>query len=270
MTRIMSITDDSLDESNIRGEARSSMNEEAPRLSLQDLVVTSWGSREEHHRRSLGDGWPLAEDYVALHTEALRKISKAAGSSPSQSDQATILLSCHGLNLFIETMGLVVRGLFDVSAHLLRPLMDTQSLVFACALQEDLAARYLGTGASLKASEARKLFVAYVRGDDDVLANDIDRIFRDDADAANDLAHVKLLHGNKLTKVEGGSVTPVAWGISDPAEAVRQSQAALSQEHGLLVSLKAFRTDVVGQQWIKEFDGMDPRLVKHMKLDQTS
>ncbi|MCH8009895.1 MAG: hypothetical protein IIC91_13635 [Chloroflexi bacterium] len=247
------------------------MDEEVPRLSLQDLVVTSWGSREEDHKRSLGDGWPLAEDYVALHTEAMRKISKAAGSSPSQSDQATILLGCHGLNLFIETMGLLVRGLFDVSAQLLRPLMDTQSLVYACARGEDLASRYLEEeGKPLKAAEARKLFVAHVRSEDDALANDLDRILSDDADAANDLAHVKRLHGDKLSMVEAGKVTPTAWGMTDPGEAVRQSQAAISQEHGLLVSLKAFRTEVVGQRWIKELDGMDTRLVKHMKLDRTS
>ena len=122
-------------------------------------------------------------------------------------------------------------------------------------------------GERLKVAEARKLFVADVRSEDDALANDLDRILNDDADAANDLAHVKLLHGDKLTNREGRSVTPVAWGRTDPAEARRQSQAALSQEHRLLVSLKAFRTEVVGQQWIKKLDGTGARLVKHMKSD---
>ncbi len=244
---------------------------DVPKLSLQDLVITSWGSLEEEHRRSLGDSWALAEEYLALHAEATRKISMAAGISPSQSDQATILLLGHGLNLFVETMGLLVKGLFDVSAHLLRPLMETQSLVYACAGREDFAARLMEEeGEPLKAAGARKLFVAHVRTEDEDLADDLDRILSDDADAANDLSHVKLLHGDKPTKVEAGKVTPVAWGIRDPAEAVRQSQAALSQEHRLLVSLKAFRAQVVGQQWIKELDGMDIRLVKHMKLDRTS
>ena len=244
------------------------MDEKVPKLSLRDLVVKEWGSREEEHRRSLGDGWTLAEEYVALHVEATRKISKAAGSSPSQSDQATILLLGHGLNLFMETMGLLVRGLFDVSVHLLRGLMDTQSLVYACASREVFGARYMEEeGEPLKGAEARKLFVADVRSQDDALANDLNRILSDDADAANDLAHVKLLHGDKLSIVEAGKVTPISWGIADAAEAVRQSQAALSQEHSLLVSLKAFRTEVVGQQWIKELDGKDARLVEHMKRD---
>ncbi len=206
-----------------------------------------------------------------MHAEATRKISKAAGISPSQSDQATVLLLGHGLNLFVETMGLIVRGVFDVSAHLLRPLMETQSLVYACAGREDFAARLMEEeGEPLKAAEARKLFVAHVRTEDEDLANDLDRIFSDDADAANDLAHVNLLHGDKLSSLEGRKVTPVFWGITDPAEAVRQSQAVLSQEHTLLVSLKAFRAQVVGRQWIRRLDATDARLVKHVKSNPSA
>ena len=236
---------------------------QAVQLSLQNLIAPSWGPIEEENRQALGDGWELAETFASLHAEAARRISKAAGTTPSNSDQATILLVCHGMNLFVETMGLIVRGLFDVSAHLLRGLMDTQSLLYACASRDELAARYLNS--SLKASETRRLLVADLRSQDKALADDFESRLKDDAHAANDLAHVRLLHGYKLVNIHDGRITPVAGGRIERDEAHGQSKPALEAERWLLVSLRAFRKTAVGEHWIRRFDETTSRFVSHMR-----
>lgn len=236
---------------------------QAVHLSLQNLIAAPWGPIEEENRQALGDGWELAETFVSLHAEAAMRISAAAGPTPSNSDQATILLACHGMNLFVATMGLIVRGLFDVSAHLMRGLMDTWSLLYACASRDELAARYLN--ATLKASEARQLLVDDLRSREQALGDDYESRLKDDADAANDLAHVKLLHGDKLVTVEEGRITPVAGGRIDRGEARTQSKPALETERWLLVSLKAFRKNALSEAWASRFDETTSRFVHHMR-----
>jgi hypothetical protein len=226
-------------------------------------VSPKWGSLEEANRGALGDGWELAESYFSLHVSAARRVSAAAGRSPAHSDQATILLTCHGLNLFTECTSLIVRGLFDVSAYLLRPMMDNQSLLFACASREELAERYLND--DLKASEARKLLIAYLRRADSALADETDLQLKDDADAANDLSHVGLIHADKLIRVDANGLTPVGGGMTDPREARNQSKVSLLQEHQLLVSLKAFRKSALGEEWLQDFDKTSLLFHEHMK-----
>ena len=239
------------------------MDQNVVSISLKSLVAPRWGSREEENRHNLGDGWDLAEQIATLHLEAVKRISPTTVGSPSRSDEATFLLACHGLNLFMEIMVLIVRGLFDVSAHLMRGMMDASSLVYACSYREDLADKYM-TG-DYKASEARKLLVADLRSQDAALAEDIDRQLADDADAANNLSHVSSLHADKLVAIESGRITPFIWGSIDREEARRQSRAALYSEHWLLVPLKAFRGGAVGQTWIDQFDGLNNRLHKYIK-----
>jgi hypothetical protein len=97
------------------------------RLDLRSTIST-WPDFAEQNITNLGDGWKIAEEMAQLHAIALQRISRAVVPHPSQQDEGTLLLGAHGLNLFLEFMGLVIRGRFDVASHLVRAILDCQSL----------------------------------------------------------------------------------------------------------------------------------------------
>jgi hypothetical protein len=131
-----------------------------------------------------------------------------------------------------------------------------------------MAERYLND--DLKASEARRLLITDLRSADSVLADETDLRLRDDAGAANDLAHVGLIHADKLVRTDATGITPICGGMTDRREAHNQSQVLLLQEHGLLVILKAFRGAALGQDWVEDFDKTSPRFHQHMRAVGTS
>jgi len=220
-------------------------------INLRKLIGR-WTTVTETHRQALGDGWDIAENLVWLHTSALQRISRATGANPSESDKATILLGAHTLNVYIEVLSLIVRGLFDVASYLLRGSFDCQSLVYAVAKYEAQAEKF-GRG-KLKASAARKLHVKDLRAaSETTLANKIDDRNKAEAKAANVLAHASVTHVDKIIELSGTEITPVITGREDSSECLNFWKVALEHEDSTLGWLHAFRNQVLGPAWKKTY-----------------
>lgn len=218
-------------------------------INLRKLVGR-WTLVTEAHRQALGDGWDIAENLVWLHTSALQRISRAAGSNPSESDKATILLGAHALNLCVETLSLTVRGLFDVASYMLRASFDCQALVYAVAKDEALARKF-GKG-KLEASAARRLHVRDLRAaGETALANEIDARNKAEAKAANVLTHANVTHVDKIIELGGTTMTPVVAGREDSSECLKFWKAALEHEDLTLSWFHAFRNQALGSDWKK-------------------
>jgi hypothetical protein len=231
-------------------------------LSQIDLGPTlrEWPVGHKENRDALGDGWAIAEEFLRLHTRGLQHISRAAGAKPSESDKAMILLGTHGLNLYITALGLIVGGLFDVASHLARGLLDCQSLLYATARDEALGAKFMAGPERLKASEGRKVMINDLRNaGEDQLANDIETRYQEEAKAANSLAHVSVVHADKLVKMSANSLTPVAGGLAAGEEARRLWLVALEQELWMLGWLRAFRSSSLDSDWIAQYEATKSR-----------
>lgn len=211
-------------------------------IVLQDEVITA-------NREALGIGWTGGRELSELHAEGLLSISRAAGEQPGSSDQAVLLLGAHAWNLFSAGMEDLLRGRFDVVAYLLRPLADSGQLLVATGLDEDLAVRFLGEG-ELKASEARRHMVKILSdlGETD-LANDVDRVYRDDHNALNQLAHPGPVQLDKLLERRGDSVVPVLGGRPDPRQSIRLARGLVLGEVLALANLWSCRHNYLGRSW---------------------
>jgi hypothetical protein len=220
-----------------------------------DHTLRGWPLGNQENREAIGDGWALAEEFLRLHTRGLQHISRAAGAKPSESDKAVILLGAHGLNLYITTLGLIVGGLFDVASHLFRGLLDCQSLLYVTAKDEEAAAKFMTAPEKLKASESRKVMINDLRNaGQDQLANDIEAKYQEESKAANSLAHVNVVHADKLVQMKANSVTPIAGGLAAPEEARRFWLVALEQESWMLTWLRAFRFSSSDSGWVVQYE----------------
>jgi hypothetical protein len=225
-----------------------------------DNVVGRWPISVEENRKALGDGWAVAEEFLRLHARGLQQISRAAGATPCESDKTLMLLGAHGLNLYITTVRLIVGGLFDVAAYLLRASFDCQTLLYATGRDEEVAKRF--AAGDLKASQARKRLVADLRqGGQAELAQQISTRFEEEAKAANDLSHLKLIHLDKLIEVGDSSITPVVGGRADSKECLNFWKAALEHEHWILSWFLAFRKPALDSDWIRQYETVRARFL---------
>lgn len=227
---------------------------------LRHLIMGEWDATAEGNCNALGDGWDIAEKFSRLHARALQQISRVAQSKPSQSDKAVILLGGHGLNLYLTILGLSVRGLCDVASHLVRGLLDSQSLLYATAKDQGWAAKFMAGQEELKASEARRVMIDDLReGGQDQLANDIEGRYKEEAKAANSLAHVSVIHADKLLKMGASSLTPVVGGLADSEESRRFWLTTLEQEFWMLSWLRALRRSSLDSDWIAQYEATKNR-----------
>lgn len=233
--------------------------------AFQEMILPRWGEKEEANRAAVGVGWEIAVDFAALHEEAVRLLSTAAGASPSKSDQASILLSLHGFHLFLESTALVIRGQFDVVTHLLRGLRDLQSLLLVCAFDGSQAEKFLQS--KMKASEARRLEVEVLRNHDEALGDEFDQLLSEETKYAHILAHVNPVHLYKAVEIDGGKLTPVLRGKVDSEEANDLLKAVLRSEAKSLSVMRDSRTTIIGDDWTQRLSDADEKLGTYMKSD---
>lgn len=219
------------------------------KLDLRSTVST-WPDFAEQNITNLGDGWKIAEEMAQLHAIALQRVSRVVGPHPSQQDQGTLLLGAHGLNLFLEFMGLVIRGRFDVASYLARAILDCQSLSFAVQSDAALAAQFFD--GKLRGYQGREQVVEAIRPVEAELAAYLESRFKDEAGAANDLSHVNLTHVDKVLDREGDSVMPIVGGRVDHDLSRLLTGSALEHEDWHLSWFKAFHGPTLGQAWIHE------------------
>lgn len=244
------------------------MTDELSQIRL-DYVVERWSISVEENRKALGDGWAIAEEFLRLHVRGLQQISSAAGATPSESDKAVIHLGVHGLNLYITTVRLIVGGLFDVAAYLLRASFDCQSLLYATGCDEELAKRFAAGG--LKASQARKRLVADLRrGGKAEIADQINTRFCEEMKAANELSHLNLGHLDKLIEVAGSSARPVVGGRADSEECRRFWVTTLEEEFWLLSWFCALRGTVLESDWVARYESARNHFVGWFKTEAES
>ena len=114
-------------------------------MTTMDLrtLATYWSDVAEQNKAALGDGWTLADEFVRLHLVGTDALLRATQGKMTASDEASIMLLCQGADLFSAITIDIARGWFGVSALLMRAMLDTQSLFYACASQEDLARLFL-------------------------------------------------------------------------------------------------------------------------------
>lgn len=191
----------------------------------------------EANRAAIGDAWPIASNFAEFHYDLLRRLSRAAGSSPTDAEQAVLLLGTHGLNVLSSAIGGTLRGEFDTTLYFVRAHFDTASFLLVCSHDTELARRWRHD--ELDASDARKRFVTALRdGAERDLADTVDRILRTDADAANEAAHVGLTHANKLLRTESdGNVRPIVGGQVNADAAKSNMEAFLGLELHVVTAL---------------------------------
>ena len=236
-----------------------------PRISLEQLV-TGWDETATEHRRALGDGWPIAREFLQLHGEAVEAVSKVSGNTPNVSDEAVILLGCHGFNICVGAVALIVRGQFDVVSYLMRGLIDCWSLLWGVGVIPDLADRFLSD--RLSGAETRQLLVKLIEergGDDAEIADELNQRLKGDADASNSLSHVSSVHADKLVTIENGSITPQLGGHVDSEQARLLMAGVLEQEHWMLTALHAVRPQALRAGWQERFRGTTDRWLKWTK-----
>ena len=232
------------------------------KLDLRSTVF-KWPDFAEQNIAGLGDGWKIAEELVQLHSIALQRISRAVGPHPSQQDQGALFLGIHGLNLFLEFMGLVIRGRFDVAPYLARAILDCQSLAFAVQSDAGLAAQFFD--GKLRGYQGREKVVEAIRPIEAELAAYLERRFKDEAGAANDLSHVNLTHLDKILDRKGDSFTPIIGGRVDHDLSRRLTGSALEHEEWHLSWFEAFHGSTVGQDWVDERSAMKDSFRAWMK-----
>lgn len=221
------------------------------------------------HRSAMADFLPAARAAVEVHASAAVAASMA-GFVASKRDEALMLLSCHTLNLFLEFVGCVMRGRFDAASYLARPIHDAASLLRYASGDEEAASALL-RGRKVPASTARIAMVKELRSPPGLqlgkeLADEIDRFESDNADAANHLAHLNLVHLDKLVEASGDDrLRATIGGRVDPSEAARLLSVAVYCE---LLSLTALRTRVstrFGDQWTADCEEAISRLEAWMR-----
>jgi len=221
-----------------------------------EALVAGWNATADANRASVGQGWEVAEVFARLHFRALKAISRSAGAHPDDTHTAGLLAGTHSLNLLLGIVDLVMRGQHDVAGHLLRGVMDAQSLLFAVLADPTDASEYLGRG--IKASDARMKIVQTLRGAGaHAEADDVNDRFLTEYGAANTLAHAGAVHAEKVLERSDGSITPIVGGRADARESVLMLAAALDQEFWALTWFAQFQRpslDEYDEPWSDDFE----------------
>jgi hypothetical protein len=234
----------------------------AQRLNLKARIAT-WPAYADCNLAELAEGWNLVEEMAELHWLALQALSATAGRRPSKQDECVLLLGGHGLNLLIGTVELIVKGQFDVASYLLRALFDCESLSYAVHAKPELADRFLAD--DLRSFEGRRMIIENIRSLDPDLADFLDKRYRDEFDAANDMSHVNLTQLDKLVTSDGQSITPVVGGRCDGIVARRMTGVVVEHEHWHLTWFAAFRTDTMGPDWTARYKACGESMRPWMK-----
>jgi len=215
-------------------------------LKLDQLLMPVWGDVQKANRLRLGDGWSIAEDFLNLHRQGLEMVAATSGQDGGTREGATLLLGIQGFRLYSRILAETINGYFDVAALLMRPLFDIQAMLYAVAIHEDKAQAYVDD--RLTGSAARKLLVTDIRGGSDHdLTQFLDERWRNDADAANALAHPNLTHASKvLTREEDDDVKPHVFGHVDSVETEKIWIAATEHEHLIVGWFRAAYTESLG------------------------
>jgi len=189
---------------------------------LQEIV--------QFHQDVVGDAWAIAGSLTGLHADVLGRLSRAIGNDWSDAEQGVLLLGSHAFNVFTAAVGATCRGEFDTIQYLTRAAHDAASLVTVCAISDSHSERWLR--GELKASEARRDFVQVLSDAGHVdEAADLDKLLREEAEAANVAAHLGPLHADRLIrKDEDGVLWPTIGGRSDSRLALRQIEMSLALE----------------------------------------
>lgn len=239
-----------------------------PSIRLDDLV-TGWNETATEHRAALGDGWNLASTFLQLHGDAITRFSVGIGETPTEREQAAVLLAVHGYNLYVAVLGLIVRGQFDAAAYLMRPLLEMWVLFVAAARHDDIASKYLAGQLSTKdALKRNKTELANQPEDGAELSRDLDRTFRDEWKATSSISHVGIVHAAKLVVRADNVITPTVGGHVDREEAVRLCRAAHLQERRLLGFARGIFSPVLDADWNARYEKTASRYQEWMRATE--
>lgn len=187
-----------------------------------------------------------ARQAASVHQSAA-EMSSAPGYLREIRHEAIMLLTCHSFNLFIDLLGSVFDGRFDTAAYLARPFLDSSALLIGAGRDNHVANRML-SGVEVKASVFRKDAVARRREWDPETADEVDRIFREDAVAANTLSHINATQLSKLIGLPRlGSRVATLGGRVDLEEALAMLRVAGYCELQALLALR--EVGEFGNRW---------------------
>ena len=217
--------------------------------------LVCWSGIAELHRAALGDGWDVAERFVALHTSAMWQF--AATARPlGVCERAAIQMGVHSLNLYTGALGLLVRGQFDVASYLMRSVYDSHSLLQAASTDEDNARRLLGEipGKRLSASHARVWvernggFSGYGLEVDEPYQKEIAQL----RSAMNRYAHTGHYQAESVLSIAEGGITPTFGGHLDGRRLLR--------DVAIIGKLEMYTLTVIGRlhpsldgEWFKSY-----------------
>lgn len=239
---------------------------DSPQVIMFADLLTGWNEPAEVHRAALTDGWSLAVDLARLHGEAIAAFSERTVPTPSEREQAALLVAAHAYNVFIGALGTTIRGQFDVAAYLMRPLLEGWVVFVAVARDDEYAAKFMAH--RLHTNDAwRRTKDELKKAGETELVQDLDRIFRDEQDATDDLAHVSVLHADKLVTRESEELVPHLAGAIDHGEATRMWRGALVQERRLLGFMRGIFGPVLDEDWQQRFESLQLRF--HAWMQET-
>lgn len=208
--------------------------------------LLGWSRIAENHRSALGDGWVVAESFVDLHTSAVQRLGQSTDLSGAR-HEAAIKLGTHSLNLYVGALALLIRGQFDISAYLMRALFDMPCMILATAHDEAQATRFLGSGAELRASEARKWVESY--------HDDAERFLYEGDELRgymNEYSHAGQYHARALLDVRANGITPTFGGRPDEQKVLRDVAIVSKFEMVTLDALSDLNCDL-DDAWTSEY-----------------
>ncbi len=195
------------------------------------------------HLAALGDGRNVAERFSQLHGLAVQEFVRTTpGDGPPK--RAVVVLASHSYNTYIAALDLVVRGLFDVAAYLMRGLFDVPCLILVTGHDPESAERFWSNSDELKASDARK-WVQSNHADADVLLQEVDELYR----FMNEFSHTGQHHGKSLLDVKSGGITPTFGGRLDDRRALIDVAIIGKLEMLTLTALSEFGAASDAQWW---------------------
>lgn len=204
------------------------------------------------HSRALPKFLPAAFDAFRVHLSAAH-IMSAVGHNTNRQDELVGLLTCHSANLFWDSTYLVMQGKFDSASYLFRAAYDCAGLIRLAAADPSATEAFL-KGEEVKGSRGRILAVADLRNlivdGEDGLADDMNRVYSEDAAALNELAHVSVSHINKLIEtMPNGKIRATIGGRMDAQEAKTLLRAVALSEIHTLSALRIVASSRLGEGW---------------------
>ena len=190
------------------------------------------------HQKALPVFVAAAGKCAIVHFDAAF-LSSSAGYQRDRRHEVVMLLASHSFNVFVDFVGTIFAGRFDAACYLARPMFDAAAILGYAGGDDAVAAQFRSDPRSVPASAARKASVAQLRAIDPKAADEVNRIFEEDAEAANLLAHLNLVQLDKLIEISGpSSQRATLGGRVDVEEATRMLRLAGYLE---LLNLSALR-----------------------------